>query len=260
MPSVHPALRAAPSHLAPLCRQAAGLSAPVEVRIHEQHSLARGAAGQPLEFGLFATAAIKEGTLVTSYGGVLRSLADFRRARKSLSADSDAFNQLWANTHIRQVADSDWLLDGFPLACMYSRPVTRTPSQLQQALQAGMAPLRPSLVDFSSAQLELFDSSAFGFMANTAEGQRCNVRIGYKQIPVGGRGDVRLTMPTLIASRDIAVNEEILCPYNSNDAKLLLATSAVPAAASRRAKEPARDVVTTLRADTRWSEALCSDG
>jgi hypothetical protein len=77
-------------------------------------------------------------------------------------------------------------------------------------------------------------------MANTAEGQHCNVRLGYNRIPVGGRGDVRLSMPMLIASRDIAVNEEILCPYKSNDAKLLLSTSAVPAAASRRAKEPAR--------------------
>lgn len=224
-PCLHPALKRAPAHLAPLCgvrldgHRVAAPPFPVEVRIDAKLSAAR--LGQPLQFGLFASRQIGIGELVTAYGGVVRDLSDYLTRQPQ--------DPLANKSYTRRVPSSNHLLDGLPVACMFRRPVVHTLRDLKLAVKAGMAPLLPSLADFSAAELDLFASSAFGFMANTAEREQCNVRVAYESVASG-----LLQVPQLVATRVIEAGTEIRCRYNSHEAKQLLAQ---PAAQSHECAE-----------------------
>jgi hypothetical protein len=212
---VHPALLQCDldSPHSPLCLP--GGDACVEVRIQAEQSRIR--LDQPVQFGLYATAAHSVGQLVTPYGGLLRDVSDFDP------------NDKGAMSYGRRLPNSSFVLDGLPLACMFSRPVPRTEQGLQVALQEGMQPLLPSGDPFSPQQLELFGRSAFGFMANTAAPSQWNVKVAYQSVRVG---DMSQQTPVLVASRAIAEGEEIFCPYNSNEGKRLLSEELEAAAAT----------------------------
>jgi hypothetical protein len=177
---------------------------------------------------------------VTPYGGILRHTSDYARA--AAGVPSCAFV---SKSHTRRIPDSNYLLDGLPLACMYSRPIPRTASALRKVVAAGVQPLLPTAAHFTAAQLALFGGSAFGFMANTAPLSECNVRVVYRPVLVGRRGDPRLLVPVLQATRQIAPGQEILCPYNTSAAKLLLAS----ASSRARVAQPDASLAVAARAD-----------
>jgi hypothetical protein len=217
LPSLHPALLQpaayASTKAAALCGR--GRATRVQVRVHE--ALSRAAYGKPLQLGLFATSPHACGELITPYGGVLRHSADY----KGKKAD----DPLATKSHSRRVPQSDDVLDGLPLACMYRRPIASEDS-VELGVEAGIAALEPGPADFSSSHLQLFRSSAFGFMANTSRAQMCNATIVYIPHRLGSRGDVVLQVPWLQATKAIEGDEEVLCAYNSYDSKQLLLASA----------------------------------
>jgi len=217
LPSLHPALQYATSNsakTAALCGR--GQATQVVVRVHE--ALSRAAYGKPLQFGLFATAAHASGALLTPYGGVVRHATDYKRQTKD--------DPLAIKSHSRRVPQSDDVLDGLPLACMYSRPLASDES-VRRALGAGIGALEPSSADFAPQLLQLWQSSSFGFMANTSRAQLCNASIVYVPHPLEGpRGGVHLHVPWLQATKPIAADEEILCAYKSFDSKQLLMSAA----------------------------------
>ena len=205
-PWVHPSLLSpAFSALAPLELAAAGHR--VQVRINEK--LSRADLQQPVQFGLYATDAFAIADVVTGYGGILRHVSDLTQEGASPVI-----------AHCRRVPDSDFLLDGFPLACMLRRPIARSIGQLEEWLRRDPATLLPDGSMFSKAQLQRFRNSALGFMANTAVATQCNVRVGSQCVVVG---DITYQVPVLQATRAIKSGDEILCAYNSNEAKQLLA-------------------------------------
>jgi hypothetical protein len=184
----------------------------LELRIHEAQSAA--ALDEPIQFGLFAKAGargmvppvvFRTGDRVSMYGGVLVHSRDLRDLPHS---------------HARRIPDSDYVLDGLPLAHMLLRPVPRTLSRLTELLVAGIAPLLPSSRPgaFTAAELARFEQSPLGFMANTAEAHKCNVRVASFSVPVG---DMRYGVPMLVASADIRAGEEILSPYNTSESRQL---------------------------------------
>lgn len=275
-----------PPHLAVLCGRResreqlhlSGSASHVEVRIHE--SLSRAQLNKPLQFGLYATARHEIGEVVTPYGGCLRHSQDYAdkqtigqdaqlqqlqsasqasgpQSMASASAPSVRvpLTPLAIKTHARRVPGSGHVLDGLPQACMYHRPIPRTLSALNAAVRAGMAPLLPRLSRFTSAQLQLFRDSAFGFMANTARKSECNVSVAYRPVMTGRRGDTKLEVPLLIATRVIKKGEEIKCPYNSIEAKQKLMSKATTAAAGER-QPPQTPAVASAAAATLQPRSL----
>jgi hypothetical protein len=223
-PSLHPSLLRRVEPVLSVLHLPAG-DARVEVRIHAKHSRLY----QPIQFGLYATVQHSAGELVTPYGGLLSHDGDLKRMQQQ----SPAALSLNLDSHSRSVPNSSFVLDGLPLACMYRRPVPKSAQALAEVLQAGITPLLPSQHDFSDAQLSFFRSSAFGFMANTANKQQCNVRVLYKDVRAG---DILYPIPILVATRTIQAGEEILSPYGSDASRRLL-----------RASSESDDVVSTSK-------------
>lgn len=143
------------------------------------------------------------------YGGVLVHRNDLRNL---------------PHTHARRIPNSDYILDGLPLARMLLRPVPRTESRLLELMVAGIDPLLPSsraAGAFTAAELARFEQSPLGFMANTAEAHKCNVGIESHSVTVGG--GLRYGVPMLVATSDIRAGEEILSPYNTSEGRQLRA-------------------------------------
>jgi hypothetical protein len=199
------------------------------VQLRIQYALSAAALHQPVQFGLYAmlddapcdraaaapaaaalepALAFRAGEQVCMYGGVLRHSDDVGSA---------------CSSHARRIPDSDLVLDGLPLASLLRRPVPRTQSRLLQLCADGVQSLLPAEPRCSQEDVRRFFSSPLGFMSNTAEPQRCNVRVAQHSVPLGG--GLTYQVPRFVATRDIRAGEEILCPYHSNEARLLRATA-----------------------------------
>jgi hypothetical protein len=185
----------------------------VELRISKLHSTLN----QPVQFGLFAKqahklstlgeppcVAIKEGEEVCAYGGLVQHESLFRKHG-------------WPRTHARVLPGGIIVLDGRPLAAMIQRPVATDQNGLDLLLQAGMQSLLPSTKSFPKWMVDRFQSSGFGFMANTSTTRSAdrNVRISFRSVTIAG---IIYDVPVLTATRDILVDEEILSPYNTPEA------------------------------------------
>jgi len=184
------------------CANAAEAHKRVEVRIHPL--LSSQALSRPVEFGLFATEFIRAGTDVTPYGGILRHKIDF--------AQGDA------KTHGRNIPDSDYVLDGLPLANMWNRPTPHSQHQLDALIKQGPEARLPTAASYTHADLERFRASGYGFMSNTdsffSDGPtlaRANVHLKDKSVRVAA--GITYKLPMLVASCDIKKDDEIISKY-----------------------------------------------
>lgn len=166
-----------------------------------QVDAARCCIGQPIQFRILAARVFHMGELVTWYGGL------------PIAKSNYALHHL-AKTHARGIPNTDYVLDGLPLAAMLSRPVLISLEHLV-ALDSATATLLPSAShagcsSFSATEVELWRSTPVGYMINTAgAGEATNLCI--KLTPWLHR---TCDIPSLHAARDIQAGEELLSPYN----------------------------------------------
>jgi hypothetical protein len=196
----------------------------VEVRIHEQ--LSRQNLAQPIQFGLFATVAFRAGDEVAPYGGILRHQLDVQDPA--------------AKSHARRLGEG-FVLDGLPLANMLDRPTPHTAAGLDALLQAGMQARLPTSTRYAASDLERFKHSGFGFMSNQQRMHAQALALSPANVSIGSRAvkvaSVTYSLPILIATRNIAVGEEIISPYGRQSPE------PPPAAASAAASTPAAAAV-----------------
>lgn len=170
----------------------------VEVRIHQ--FLSSQHLDQPIQFGLFAKHDLSAGDVLTPYGGLLRHRSDYS------SGDS--------KSHGRSIRGdgASLVLDGLPLANMLLRPTPHTAEGLHKLVDAGIEQLLPTSPRCSEADVQRFQQSPFGFMANNAPASSCNVNVTYKSVRIAG---CSYEVPMLKASRAIKASEEILSVYHT---------------------------------------------
>jgi hypothetical protein len=191
---------------------AAALDMPVQFGLYARQSTSAAAcAAAPADFQLPAAAAetrpvFRAGDHVAMYGGLLRHTSEIDGAHCS---------------HARRVPDSDFVLDGLPNAMLLKRPAPHTPDGLKLLVTAGMQPLLPSESRCSKEDVQRFFSGPLGFMSNTAAPQQCNVRMEHQAVNLGG--GLVYQIPKLVAVCDIFPGDEILLPYNSNEARRIRA-------------------------------------
>jgi hypothetical protein len=157
----------------------------------------------PIQLSLHAARLIAAGSIVCHYGGVpvFERSFDF-----PTPAGSDC------KSHARRMAGSGFVLDGLPFAWMITRPIPRTHERLEKMVGKGPAPLLPTSAStqFTAAELEWFNSTPLGFMANTSASK--NTKIGSVKLFTAVQV---LDLPVLVATRDIVAGEEIISPYNN---------------------------------------------
>jgi hypothetical protein len=157
----------------------------------------------PVQLSLHAARDIPAGTVVCHYGG----MPVFERSLHiSVPAEVDI------KSHARRLPGSGFVLDGLPYSWMITRPIPRTIEQLNRFVASGPAALLPTPAStrFTSVELEWFNTTPMGFMANTAVA--VNTKIAYVKLDTAVE---TLQLPVLVAVRDISQGEEILSPYNN---------------------------------------------
>ena len=207
-----------------------------ELRI--QPVLSAAALDEPVQFGLFARAVQASSGDSSSSGSSSSSSSSSSRSHASETAErtivfhngeqvcmyggilvhsQELKNHGVPHTHACRVRATDFVMDGLPFAQMLIRPVPGTLSRLSELLAAGVQPLLPSPALFTPAELDRFYSSPLGFMCNTAEPARVNVKI----MTLSVNPKFRWEVPRLVATRDIYEGEELLVHYNTAEGRAL---------------------------------------
>ena len=162
-----------------------------------------------VEFGLFAKEALKAGDPVSFYGGVIVHQSVYKTG-------GIAFGQ--SHSHARRIPNTDYIMDGLPFADMIPRV-----QQQSSIASTSSNEYQPSARFWTPWQIAEFHASPMGYMMNTAlplstRGNNCELKhIRF----ANGLVDI----PAIYASRDIAAGEELLCPYNDRESKLLQVAS-----------------------------------
>lgn len=164
--------------------------------------------GEPNQLGIFAVAALPAGTKIPySFNMIDKGAA---RAHPS---------------HARTVRNTDMVLDGFPIACLYTRYIARTPRALRLLRQIPAANFHPRMADTgrSPKVLELFDNSPVGMMINSPVGtsKSANVKSEhFKSGPALHHGEV----PYYITTRFIRPGEELCALYGNQEERSFFST------------------------------------
>jgi len=159
---------------------------------------------QPCELGVFAIDRIFEGEVIDFYAAHLRD----RDNTATLSSKSMSYS--------RVVSNATLVLDGWPTAALFSRPTARSAADMQHIMDLPASRFLPATKD----ERELLATLPLGCMINSPEGTRyeANVRCGiFKAKP--GHGVIEADYPVMVASKNINVGEELLCPYNITEAR-----------------------------------------
>jgi hypothetical protein len=180
------------------------------VELHINVALSRRQLHKPIQFELCAKKDIQKGLVVCMYGG------------KPLDAQAVRNAEIPASTsHACTIKGPTGLFvaDGLPYAMMIRRPVPGDEAGLQAIVRAGIEPLLPSEVrdGYSRVEIEAFESTPLGFMANCAVAEDPNMELSWLSINEG------LTeLPQLKAKRDIKHGEPLTWNYNNTDRKKLM--------------------------------------
>jgi hypothetical protein len=165
--------------------------------------------------GVLACTTIHRGTHITCYGGEY--------------TDGDSLrNRNAPFTHVRRSADggSGMVWDGYVLAQAIHTIASMNDIREADEIVKAMAERRSIYIKtatinhykLSTDQVEALKRCGVGFMVNgTTNRSTANVSIGYKQVPLGsGAGrELKNTVLTIVARKDIGMHEELLCYYGT---------------------------------------------
>ena len=177
--------------------------------------------GIPLQFGLVAKQKLQAGDMVTFYGGKI--------VHKSVYEPNGIAAGL-SHSHARRVPNTDYIMDG----AMYASMITRSSTGSSESDSIdNIDQYQPTLKFWKPWQLAAYHASPIGYMMNTAlpgSDRSNNCKIGYLHL-VNNLVD----LPAIFAARDIAIGEELLCPYNDQESKVYAYAAGVAAASSHGA-------------------------
>lgn len=145
--------------------------------------------------GLFAGVAFKRGSIITEYGGILRSS-----------------KHVLVRSHARRVPGTDEVRDGLALALLLRSREAELEKVDGKNIDAQHV-ISPLLL---APLAKVLSHGGLGYMSNTAPRKLLNARVRNVNTLRGGLGGVAMFF---VATRDIAEGEEIFTAYHNTESR-----------------------------------------